>query len=524
MKAPSDDGVTRAVTEAQAFNLAALLDRAVDHHPEREALTSGERRLSYRDLRQRVHGVARMLIDWGLAPGDRAAVLLPNCVEFVELFYGVLWAGAVLVPINLRLAAPEIVHIVEHSDARMLFAAPNRARQLAECGGAGRAQLVAVPGENYSAASADVRPLACAPAHSDDLQRIMYTSGTTGRPKGVMIHHGAVLWKCLNQVVEFGLGPEEVFLASGPLYHVGTLDLPGLGVHQLGGRVVLMPRFDERVLLETVARERITCTFLAPSMINRLLAMDDLMRYDLSSLRVIIDGSEKMPLSLLKRMPTAFPNAAFYDGFGMTETVTGDCFLAPRRGCQKPGSLGRATLAMELAVVDEHDRPVEPRIPGELVIRGPKLCLGYWRDPEATRRAFRSGWFHTGDVAIIDDDGDIFVVDRIKDMIKPGGENVASVEVERVLYAHPGVLEAAVVGRSDERWGEVPVAFVVARPGARISVDEVIAHCRTQLAGFKVPKAIEFVDELPRTPSGKVRKGQLRGMAGQTARAGEAAS
>jgi acyl-CoA synthetase (AMP-forming)/AMP-acid ligase II len=345
----------------------------------------------------------------------------------------------------------------------------------------------------------------------------MYTSGTTGHPKGVMIHHGAVLWRCLGQIVEFDLTDREVFLASGPLHHVGTLDLPGVGVHVQGGTIVVLPRFEPEAFLRTVERERVTCTFLAPSMINMLLAHPAFGKHDLSSMRVLIDGSEKMPQSLLERMPEAFPNARFFDGFGMTETVTGDTFLDPARLAERLGSVGRPTLGMEVRVVDDDDRDVPAGVPGELVVRGPKLCQGYWRDPDATAEAFRNGWFHTGDVAQADEDGLLFIVDRKKDMIKSGGENIASVEVERVLYAHPDVLETAVVGRRDPRWGEVPVAFVVPREGRALDADRLRAWCDERLARFKVPKEFRQLAELPRTPSGKVVKRELREQVAVTA-------
>jgi acyl-CoA synthetase (AMP-forming)/AMP-acid ligase II len=499
------------LAEAQGYNFAAVLDRAVERRGEDLALVAGARRLGYADLLARACGVARMLRARGVQRGDRVAVVLSNGAEFIEAFYGVLRIGAVFVPVNVRLAEPEVRYILEHSGAAIALADPVWAERL---GNATVAPVVTAPGTQWADETADERFLPCAPARHDDLQRLMYTSGTTGHPKGVMIGHGAVLWKCLNQTVEFGLRPDDILLASGPLYHVGTLDLPGVGMHALGAAMVVLPGLDSDDVLAAIDAERITCTFLAPSMIVKLLATPSFSNRDLSSLRTIIDGSEKMPHSLLKRIPDAFPNARFFDGFGMTETITADSFLEPRRLHQKLGSVGRPTLGMELRVVDDSDADVEQGTPGELVVRGPKLCLGYWRDREATQQAFRNGWFHTGDVAIADEAGYYTIVDRKKDMISSGGENISSAEVERVLDSHPDVAEVAVVARADQRWGEVPVAFVVTHQGRTPDPRHLTEWCDERLARFKVPAAVHLVGELPRTPSGKVIKHELRSRVG----------
>jgi len=245
-------------------------------------------------------------------------------------------------------------------------------------------------------------------------------------------------------------------------------------------------------------------------MVNAIMALPDVERRDLSSVRVIINGGEKMPIPLIERIGRTFPSAWFADAYGLTETVSGDTFLDRESIVRKLGSVGRPCLHLEVEVWDDEGRPVPAGERGEIVLRGPKVCKGYWRDPEATARAFAGGWFHTGDVGVLDDDGYLFVVDRLKDMIVSGGENIAGSEVERVLYEHDAVLEAAVVGRPDERWGEVPVAFVVLRAGHRATADELRGHCRDQLAKFKVPQAVTFLEALPRNPSGKVLKRELR--------------
>jgi fatty-acyl-CoA synthase len=263
--------------------------------------------------------------------------------------------------------------------------------------------------------------------------------------------------------------------------------------------------------VDELERSHVTTVWLAPAMVNAIMALPDVERRDLSSVRLIINGGEKMPIPLIERIQRTFPSAWFADAYGLTETVSGDTFLDRDSIVTKLGSVGRPCLHLELEIWDDLGRPVGAGERGEIVMRGPKVFKGYWRDPDATARAFEGGWFHTGDVGVRDDDGYLYIVDRLKDMIVSGGENIAGSEVERVLYEHPAVLEAAVVGRPDERWGEVPVAFVVLRPGVAASADELIAHCGDQLARFKVPKDVTLLDALPRNPSGKVLKRDLRG-------------
>jgi acyl-CoA synthetase (AMP-forming)/AMP-acid ligase II len=245
-------------------------------------------------------------------------------------------------------------------------------------------------------------------------------------------------------------------------------------------------------------------------MVNAIMALPDIEQRDLSSVRVIINGGEKMPIPLIERLQRTFPSAWFADAYGLTETVSGDTFLDRDSLVTKLGSVGRPCLYLELDIWDEHGTPVPPGERGEVVLRGPKVFKGYWRDPDATSAAFAGGWFHTGDIGVRDDDGYLYIVDRLKDMIVSGGENIASSEIERVLYEHESVVEAAVVGRADDRWGEVPVAYVVVSPEATTTPDALVEHCRAQLAKFKVPKVVVLIDELPRNPSGKVLKRELR--------------
>jgi acyl-CoA synthetase (AMP-forming)/AMP-acid ligase II len=338
----------------------------------------------------------------------------------------------------------------------------------------------------------------------------MYTSGTTGRPKGVMITHANLAWKNLAHIIEFGITGADIGLACGPLYHVGALDLTTTTMIAAGATTIIHRVFQPSDVVDEIERSRVTTVWVAPAMVNAIMALPGVEQRDLSSVRLVIGGGEKMPIPLIERLQRTFPSAWFADAYGLTETVSGDTFLDKASTVSKLGSVGRPCLYLEVDIWDEqgHSCPAGER--GEVVLRGPKVFKGYWRDPGATDAAFAGGWFHTGDIGLRDDDGYLYIVDRLKDMIVSGGENIAGSEVERVLYEHEAVLEAAVVGRPDARWGEVPVAFVVLRPGITATSEALVEHCRNQLARFKVPKDVVFIDALPRNPSGKVLKRELR--------------
>jgi acyl-CoA synthetase (AMP-forming)/AMP-acid ligase II len=338
----------------------------------------------------------------------------------------------------------------------------------------------------------------------------MYTSGTTGRPKGVMITHANLAWKNYAHVAEFGFGAADVGLACGPLYHVGALDLVTTTMIAVGATTIIHRVFDAERVVDEIERSRVTTVWTAPAMVRAILDVPGVEQRDLSSVRVIIAGGEKMPVPYIERLRRTFPSAWFADAYGLTETVSGDTFLDRESTLAKLGSVGRPCQYLELDIWDERGASVPAGERGEIVLRGPKVFKGYWRDPDATSKAFAGGWFHTGDIGVRDGDGYLFIVDRLKDMIVSGGENIASSEVERVLYEHAAVAEAAVVGRPDDRWGEVPVAYVVVRAGAATTPDELVEHCRGRLARFKVPKEVRLVDALPRNPSGKVLKRELR--------------
>jgi fatty-acyl-CoA synthase len=501
------------------FNLTRALERNADRTPDSVAIFCGDQAVSHAELRDQTRAFAAGLRSLGVGSGDIVAMIVSNSTEFLVCALAANGAGAAFLPLNLRLAEAEWAYIIGHSKAKALVIDSERAgvlpRLQAECPalkvviglGVGRgcdhsfAQLT-------SAHRGDQAPFAAVGEH--DMSRLMYTSGTTARPKGVPLTYRNILWKIFDHMLEFGLTRADRTLLAGPMYHVGAYDLPGTGTLYVGGSLVIMPAFDAREVMSHIERFAVTNVWLAPAMLNAILNLEGLNAYNTESVRFVTNGGEKMPAALIERFVAAFPNAWLADSFGMTETVSGDTFLDPEHTLDKLGSVGKPVLHLDTRIVDELDRDVPASISGELLVRGPKVFAGYLHDRDATERSFLDGWFRTGDIAHQDADGYLFIDDRKKDMIVSGGENIASPEVERVLYMHPTVLEAAVIAMPDEQWGQVPRAVVALRPGSQATSEQLIAFCAEHLARFKVPRKVDFVDALPRTPSGKVLKRQLR--------------
>jgi len=464
---------------------------------------------TYAGMAERAAALAGGLSGGGVGPGDVVGLLSYNCPEFLETVFAANYLGAVAMPINWRLAAPEVRYILEHAEARALVCDDSLVDVADEATKDFGSSLLRASVSQF--AELRTTPPDRADVDADDVHRLMYTSGTTGRPKGVMLTHANLAWKNLAHLVEFGFTGADVGLACGPLYHVGALDLTTTTLIAAGATIIIHRVFDAAQVVDELERSRVTTVWLAPAMINAIMALPDIEQRELSSVRVIINGGEKMPIPLIERLQRTFPSAWFADAYGLTETVSGDTFLDRESIVTKLGSVGRPCLYLELDIWDADGRSLAPDERGEIVMRGPKVFKGYWRDPDATAKAFAGGWFHTGDIGVRDEDGYLYIVDRLKDMIVSGGENIAGSEVERVLYEHDSVLEAAVVAKPDERWGEVPAAFVVLRPGTTVTAEALFEHCGAQLARFKVPKDITFLDALPRNPSGKVLKRELRG-------------
>ncbi|WP_329260956.1 long-chain fatty acid--CoA ligase [Streptomyces sp. NBC_01478] len=503
-------------------NFASILDYHLAQRPDAVAVVQDERSLTVRQLHERVNQLAAGLAELGVGRGDVVGLLLYNQPEFLELVHATNRLGAVFLPLNYRLSEEEWQYILGHAQAKVIVTEPEFVRAVERSAGCltdlehriliGGGEPPEEPWTDYEELLARHKGERVEPVdvELDDLQRLMYTSGTTSRPKGVRITYGNLEAKNLAHIVHFGLTAADTTLVCGPLYHVGGLDMPALGVLHAGGSVVLQRKFDPQGVLDAIEKHRVTNVWLAPAMVNAVLEVPNREEYDTSSVRFILGGGEKTPEPVLRRVMTAFPNAWFADAYGLTETVSGDTFLDREHALSKLGSVGRPVPHTRVRIVDDTGVEVPAGELGEITLRGPKVFAGYWRDEKATAAALRDGWFHTGDIGHVDEDGFLYIDDRKKDMIVSGGENIATPEVERVLYEHPAVLEAAVVGLNHPRWGEVPRAFVVFRPGEGAGAEELREFCRARLAKFKVPARFDIVDELPRTPSGKVLKRTLR--------------
>lgn len=500
------------------MSLTDILSHHAAHFGDEVALEYDGVHTSWSELLQGTRQTAGALRRIGVGRGDVVAVLLHNSDRFLETMHAVSHLGAVFMPLNWRLAGPELAYIIDNATATVVISEAEFAPVL----DAIRAELadatyVAVDGEvpqgwtDLRQTALDSAPVEVAEVlEPGDLLRLMYTSGTTSRPKGVMQTYGNLWAKCASQIAEYRMTHSAVGLACGPLYHVGTLDMTTTNLMYLGSRVHILRRFDAGAVLEAIERLRISHIWLAPAMVRAVVDHPDIDTRDLSSVEQIIDGGEKMPLPLIDRVLRAFPNAWFADGYGLTETMSGDTCLDKGKERDKLGSVGRPVLHTEIRVIGADGKGVPAGEPGEIIIRGPKTSPGYWRNDEATKAAFVDGWFHSGDLGVLDEDGYLFIVDRLKDVIVSGGENIASSEVERVLYEHASISEVAVVGGPDPRWIEVPVAYIALAKGCTATPEQLREHCEARLARFKVPKAFQIVDELPRNPSGKILKRDLR--------------
>jgi len=477
--------------------------------PQRVALVYGEERIVYAELMQRVETGAGWLTARGIGPGDVVALLMKNSPAFIELTFAVSHLGAVSLPVNYRLTADEIAYVADHAGARLLLCDEEFV-----AAAAGLANVVPVDAaaqkDSSRLASAGEVPASMHEAHPSDLFRLMYTSGTTDRPKGVIHTYANFYWKSADHIVALGLSAADRLLVAGPLYHVGAFDLPGVAVLWVGGTLALLREFDAGRALALIAQERLTGAWLAPVMLGSLLTHADRSTDRPDSMRWVVGGGERTPEARIRAFSGLFRRARYVDAYGLTETCSGDTMMEAGREVEKIGSVGRALAHVEVEIRGPEGGSRRSGASGEICLRGPKVTQGYWRDPQKTKDSFFGEWFRTGDVGHLDDEGFLYLTDRKKDMIISGGENIASAEVERVVYELPEVEDAAVIGVADADWGERPVAVVVLKPGAALSLEALREHCRRKLAGFKVPKELIVRAELPHSPSGKILKRILR--------------
>jgi fatty-acyl-CoA synthase len=499
------------------MNLSEVIRHHADRYPQAQALSTADVVVSYAELLTRVQRTAGALRSLGVGPGDVVAALLSNGLEFADIMCASSHLGAIFLPLNWRLAPPELSYICGHAGAGTVICSLPFVDRLDDLATDGAVRNWVSTGEPMGrwlglrdlvrAADAveDPHPVSAEAPH-----RLMYTSGTTSRPKGVVTSYSNLYWKCASQLVELDLTRHDRGLVCAPLFHVGALDITLTNMLYVGGSTHIIERFAPHPVLDALDALEITNVFLAPVMIALALRSDALVGRTIPSLRVLTHGGERITERTLDALEQAFPNAWVTDAYGLTETVSCDTFLPRSHVRSKRGSVGKPVLHARVRIVDPEGRPVPALTTGEITVSGPKVCSEYWKDPETTALAIRHGWLHTGDVGYLDEDGFLYVVDRLKDIIRSGSENVASLEVERVVLEHPAVQEVAVVGRPDERWGEVPVAYVALRDGQAATAEELDAGCRARLASYKTPKAFRLVEALPRNSAGKVLKQELR--------------
>jgi long-chain acyl-CoA synthetase len=483
-----------------------------------------DRTHTWSELLDRISRVAGGLRKLGIGPGDRVAGLGLNNDRYIELFAATPWAGGVMVPLNSRWSVPELADAIEDSTPKVLFVDDGMletGRKLV-AGASYPMHLVAM-GESrpadlphYEDLVSGNEPAADADRTGADLFGIFYTGGTTGRSKGVMLSHDNVIAGANAAYAEGYYREEAVYLISGGLFHASG-SWPFVGLMGSGGQGVIMPSFEPGSALELIEKHRINEALLVPTMIQMMLDHPNFATADISSLRRIIYGAAPITEALLDRALKALPNVTFIQAYGQTElsplacTLHHEHLLGEARARGRHRAAGRATYGMEIEIVDAEDRPVPRGTVGEIIARGANMMLGYWQRPEETAKAMRGGWMHTGDGGWMDEDGFVYVVDRVKDMIISGGENVYSVEVENAIARHPAVSQCAVVGIPHPQWGEQVHAFVVVRQGMTVTADEIIAHTRTLIAGYKIPRSVDVRDEaLPLSPAGKILKRELR--------------
>ncbi|PWR18346.1 acyl-CoA synthetase [Zavarzinia compransoris] len=501
------------------------LHRAVQQHPDKVALRCGRRSQTFRSMADRVARLAGALQALGMAPGDRVAMLALNSDRYFEYMIAVPWGGGVINPCNIRWSAAELLYSLEDSGSRLLlvddaFAAV--ARRLQEDSSQPLTVIYAGDGAvpagmlGYEALIAGAQPVPDAVRRGDDLFGLFYTGGTTGQPKGVMISHGGMYASLLSMLAE-GMAPRDgVYLHAAPMFHVADIGMSGIQWLR-GNTQCFIGSFTPQGVVEAIERDRATHVLLVPTMIQMLVDHPAMREgRDLSSLRCIVYGASPIAEPVLDRAMAVLPGVEFVQAYGMTElsplaticpaefhTVEGR-----RRG--KLRSAGRASFCTEIRIVNAEGREVPRGTVGEVAVRGPNVMKGYWNNPDLTAATVRDGWMHTGDGAYMDDDGFIFIVDRVKDMIISGGENVYSAEVENVVAQHPAVAAGAVIGIPSAEWGESVHAVVVLKPGAALTGEDLIRFCKDRIAGYKCPRSVDIVAELPLSGAGKVLKTALR--------------
>ena len=512
-----------AIARARQHAVGDLLRRSALRYPDKLAVVSGEQRFTFREFDEAVNRTAQALAARGLVKGDRLALLSHNCWQYASLVFATARLGVVLVPVNFMLGAEEIAYILTHSEATGMVTedalAPTAEKALGHAGIDPRVRgWIPLSGSPAAdgwedvdgwASTGDATEPDVAVADDDPL-RLMYTSGTESRPKGVLLSSRSLIAQYVSCTIDGGMSTDDIEVHALPMYHCAQLDCFFSVDVYLGATSIILPAPDPTALLATIEREKVTKLFCPPTVWISLLRHPDFDTTDLSSLRKGYYGASAMPVEVLRELQSRLPDVQLWNFYGQTEMSPLATILRPDEQLAHAGSAGRASVNVETRLVDDHDQPVPAGEVGEIVHRSPHAALGYYRDEEKTADAFRNGWFHSGDLGVMTPEGYLAVVDRKKDMIKTGGENVASREVEEAIYALDGVAEVAVFGIPHPHWIEAVTAVVVPKPGVQLTVEQVQAHSKEHLAGYKRPKYVVLADSLPKNPSGKILKRDLR--------------
>ncbi len=507
-----------------SFYLTQSLHRAVQQKPLAIATECGGRKQTWAEFAGRVTRLAGALRELGVATDDRVAMMALNSDRYLEYYYAVWWAGAVVNPVNIRWTPAEVAYSLDDCETAVLIVddafAPAVAELRRRCKalrtvihcGSGEAPEGSLSLETLIAGA---QPIDDAMRSGDDLAGIFYTGGTTGFPKGVMLTHTNLASNALSNVAEQIVHANGVTLFAAPMFHLAN-GASMLASMTFGNLTTFVPAFNPVGVLQAIQAQRVSQALLVPTMIQMLVDHPERPNYDTSSLRSVLYGASPISEGVMRRALAAFPNANFNQAYGMTELSPCATILpawyhtAEGQKAGKMRSGGRATFTAEVRIVDVNDQEVPRHTVGEVCVRGPGVMKGYWNQPEMTRTALRGGWMHTGDAAYMDEDGFVFVVDRVKDMIVTGGENVYSAEVENAVAQHPAVAACAVIGIPSEQWGEAVHAAIVLKPGQSAGADDIMAHCRALIANYKCPRSVAFVEALPLSGAGKVLKTKLR--------------
>ena len=503
------------------------LKRSALRYPNKVALISDNKQMKYKELNEEANRFAHAMMELGIKQGDKVALMSSNSIEFMIIWFGIAKSGITMVPMNLMLKGREVSFIINHSESKVFIVEDKFLSAMKDVigdmkgvekyiyinsMGQGNPPEGMIDFHELMAQKESVEePLV--EVDSENIAQLAYTSGTEAMPKGVMLTNRGLISQYVSSIVDGELRHDDIAIVSMPLFHCAQVHCFSTPHVYLGATQIIFPRFDPLTQLESIEKEKATFTFGLPAQYRAMLAIPDFSKYDLSSLRMCVYAMAPVSNVELKVFMEKFrPKRGFEIYFGQTEMSPVATILNPEEHAMKEGSVGKAVLNVEMAIMDDDGDILPPGEVGEIVYKGGHTMKGYFRDEKMTNESFKFGWFHSGDLARMDEEGYIWFEDRKKDMIKTGGENVSSIEVEKCIYNYPDVQEVAVVGLPDPRWIERVVALVVPKPRQEIDAEAIIAHCKANMAGYKVPKQVEIVQEIPKTATGKIRKNVIRDM------------